>query len=94
MEQLEGEARERLIRWLRRRMDEYGITVEAVAESISADKQAERPILRESTGRTPWPYGDPPDWLRRAVAAGQQMDFYRCESYATRNGTQRHVSDI
>ncbi|MGN6652977.1 MAG: DNA-binding protein, partial [Trinickia sp.] len=33
MEQLEGEARERLIRWLRRRMEEYGITVEAVAES-------------------------------------------------------------
>ena len=81
MEQLDGEARERLIRWLRRRMDEYGITVEAVAESISADKQAERPILyRDAMGNTWDGHGDPPDWLRRAVAAGQQMDFYRCES--------------
>jgi DNA-binding protein H-NS len=81
MEQLEGEARERLIRWLRRRMDEYGITVEAVAESIAADKEAERPILyRDAMGNTWDGYGDPPDWLRRAVAAGQHMDFYRCES--------------
>jgi DNA-binding protein H-NS len=55
--------------------------VEAVAESISADKQAERPILyRDAMGNTWDGYGDPPDWLRRAVAAGQQMDFYRCES--------------
>jgi DNA-binding protein H-NS len=79
MEQLEGEARERLIRWLRRRMDEYGITVEAVAQSISADKQEERPVLyRDAMGNTWDGYGDLPDWLRRAVAAGQQIDFYRC----------------
>jgi DNA-binding protein H-NS len=79
MEQLEGEARERLIRWLRRRMDEYGITVQAVAESISADKQAERPVLyRDAMGNTWDGYGDMPDWLRRAVAAGQQIDFFRC----------------
>jgi DNA-binding protein H-NS len=79
MEPLNGEARERLIRWLRRRMDEYGITVEAVAESISADKQAERPVLyRDAMGNTWDGYGDLPDWLRRAVAAGQKVDFYRC----------------
>lgn len=80
MEQLEGEARERLIRWLRRRMDEYGITLDAVAESISADKQAEKPVLyRDAFGNTWDGYGDLPDWLRRAVAAGQQVEFYRCE---------------
>jgi DNA-binding protein H-NS len=79
MEQLEGEARERLIRWLRRRMDEYGITLQAVAESISADRQPERPVLyRDAMGNTWDGYGDMPDWLRRAVAAGQQIDFYRC----------------
>jgi DNA-binding protein H-NS len=80
MEQLEGEARERLIRWLRRRMEEFGITVEAVAESIAADKQAVRPVLyRDAMGNTWDGYGDVPDWLRRVMAAGQQMDFYRCE---------------
>ena len=40
---LDGNARERLIVWIRRRMDEYGITMEALADAIEADKAATRP---------------------------------------------------
>jgi DNA-binding protein H-NS len=78
MEQLNGETRERLIRWLRRRMEEYGITEEALAASVLADHQAEREVLyRDAYGNTWDGHGDLPDWLRRAVAAGQHVDHFR-----------------
>jgi DNA-binding protein H-NS len=80
MEQLNGEARDRLIRWLRRRMEEYGITDEALAQAVLADAQAEREVLyRDAYGNTWDGQGDLPDWLRRAVAAGQQVDHFRSD---------------
>jgi DNA-binding protein H-NS len=79
MEQLEGEARERLIRWLRRRMDEVGITVEDLAASLLADRQAPSAVLyRDALGHTWDGQGELPDWLRRAVAAGQRVEHFRC----------------
>jgi DNA-binding protein H-NS len=81
MEQINGEARDRLIRWLRRRMEEYGITDEALAASVQADNRAAREVqYRDAYGNTWDGQGDLPDWLRRAVAAGQQVDHFRCES--------------
>ena len=79
MEQLNGEARDRLILWLRRRMDEYGITNEALASSVMADQKAERAVLyRDALGNTWDGHGDMPDWLCRAVAAGQHVEHFRC----------------
>ena len=34
---LDGQARERLVLWIRRRMDEFGITLEALEEALIAD---------------------------------------------------------
>ena len=53
----DGNARERLVVWIRRRMDEYGITIEALAESIEADANAKRtgsraPFTRDRTSTT------------------------------------------
>ena len=31
---LDGQARERLVLWIRRRMDEFGITLEALEEAL------------------------------------------------------------
>jgi DNA-binding protein H-NS len=47
---LDGNARERLIVWIRRRMDEYGITMEALADAIEADNLSRR--LRQYVGRS------------------------------------------
>ncbi|NPT39817.1 H-NS histone family protein [Paraburkholderia sp. 1N] len=76
---LDGNARERLIVWIRRRMDEYGITMEALADAIEADKAATRAVMyRDAYGNTWDGHGDKPDWLARAIYAGQNIDHFRC----------------
>ena len=76
---LDGNARERLIAWIRRRMDEYGISMETLAESIEADAAATRAVMyRDAYGHTWNGHGDKPDWLARAIYAGQNIDHFRC----------------
>ena len=76
---LDGNARERLIVWIRRRMDEYGITMEALADAIEADKAAPRAVMYRDAFGNAWDgHGDKPDWLARAIYAGQNIDHFRC----------------
>lgn len=75
----DGNARERLILWIRRRMDEYGITLDALEEAISADAAAERAVMyRDAYGNTWDGQGDKPEWLARAIYAGQNIEHFRC----------------
>lgn len=75
----DGNARERLIAWIRRRMDDYGITIEVLGESLEADANAVRAVMyRDAYGNTWDGHGDKPDWLARAIYAGQNLDFFRC----------------
>jgi DNA-binding protein H-NS len=75
----DGNARERLVAWIRRRMDDYGITLEALEDSLEADANAVRALMyRDAYGNTWDGYGDKPDWLARAIYAGQSLDFFRC----------------
>ncbi|MGF6267409.1 H-NS histone family protein [Paraburkholderia sp. JPY432] len=75
----DGEARDRLIIWLRRRMEEFGITLEALAESIQHDVD-HPPLYRDARGNEWNGLGDMPDWLRAASNAGVSPDFFRIES--------------
>jgi DNA-binding protein H-NS len=76
---LDGNARERLVLWIRRRMDEYGITLEALAEAIEADAAKTKAVMyRDAYGNTWDGQGDKPDWLARAIYAGQNIDHFRC----------------
>jgi DNA-binding protein H-NS len=76
---LDGNARERLISWIRQRMAEYEITMEALADSLEADANAVRAVMyRDAFGNTWDGYGDKPDWLARAIYAGQSIDHFRC----------------
>ncbi|MDE1182213.1 H-NS family nucleoid-associated regulatory protein [Paraburkholderia sp.] len=76
---LDGNARERLVLWIRRRMDEYGITVDALAEALDADEAAARAVrYRDAYGNTWDGFGEKPDWLARAIYAGQDIDHFRC----------------
>ena len=72
------EARERLIRWIRRRMEEFGITPEAIAESIQEDLE-HRPRFRDHRGNEWNGQGDMPTWLLAAKNAGVDPDFFRIE---------------
>jgi DNA-binding protein H-NS len=75
---LEGEARERLVRWIRRRMKESGITFDALERAL-CDELRERDAIRycDAYGNTWTGAGDMPNWLRRAVAAGQSIEHFQ-----------------
>jgi DNA-binding protein H-NS len=75
---LEGEARERLIRWIRRRMKECGISFDALEQAL-VDEVRERDAIRyrDAYGNTWTGAGDMPSWLRRAVAAGQSIEHFQ-----------------
>ena len=78
IERLDGEARDRMIRWILRRMDEFGITQTALAQSIEEDLQNEQAVsYRDAWGNTWNGDGDLPEWLQRAVAAGQSIEHFR-----------------
>lgn len=70
------QARERLILWIRRRMDEFGITPQALADSIQQDL-ADRPIFRDARGNEWNGQGEMPTWLSAAKNAGVNPDFFR-----------------
>lgn len=72
----DGEARERLIVWLRRRMEEFGITLDALAASIQHDVDS-APIYQDARGNNWNGAGEMPDWLRAAQNAGVDPDFFR-----------------
>jgi DNA-binding protein H-NS len=79
IERLDGEARERLIRWIRHRMEEFGITLPALAQSLESDQKSEQAVAyRDAWGNTWNGSGDLPEWLQRAVAAGQSIEHFRC----------------
>ncbi|BCZ85259.1 H-NS family nucleoid-associated regulatory protein [Paraburkholderia terrae] len=75
----DGEARDRLIIWMRRRMEEFGISIEALSASIEHDK-AQSPLYRDARGHEWNGLGDMPDWLLAAKNAGVNPDFFRIEA--------------
>lgn len=73
---VDGEARDRLVIWLRRRMAEFGIAPEALAESIQHDLD-NAPQFRDAKGNEWNGLGEMPDWLLAAKHAGVSADFFR-----------------
>ncbi len=72
----DGEARDRLIIWIRRRMEEFGITPQALADSIQHDLD-HPPLYRDARGNEWNGLGDTPQWLRAARNAGVDPGFFR-----------------
>ncbi|OYD60465.1 UNVERIFIED_ORG: H-NS histone family protein [Burkholderia sp. CF145] len=75
----DGEARDRLIIWIRRRMEEFGISTEALAASIQHDED-HPPLYRDARGHEWNGLGDMPDWLVAAKNAGVSPEFFRIET--------------
>ncbi|MGF6915935.1 hypothetical protein [Paraburkholderia sp. 40] len=71
-----GEARDRLILWIRRRMEEFGITPQTLADSIQRDLD-QPPLYRDARGNESNRVGDPPHWLCAAQNAGVDPGFFR-----------------
>ena len=75
---VDGEARDRLIIWIRRRMEQFGITIEALAASLQHDAD-HPPLYRDARGNEWNGLGDTPDWMRAAKNAGVSSEFFRIE---------------
>jgi DNA-binding protein H-NS len=71
----DGEARKRLIVWLRKRMAEFGITTQALADSIQHDRD-HAPVYGDASGNEWNGMGAVPGWLQAACNAGVNPDFF------------------
>ncbi|BDB30649.1 hypothetical protein Tamer19_51220 [Cupriavidus sp. TA19] len=77
------------IRWIQAEMADYGLTMEELEAAGCFDPPppppppppapAPPPVVcyRNAAGQSWDEQGDMPDWLRRAVNAGQSVEFYR-----------------
>lgn len=73
--QPDAETRERLILWMRKRMDACGITLAALQRSLKEDLDQMR--YQDAFGNCWNGKGSLPAWLQRAVAAGQSVEHFR-----------------
>jgi DNA-binding protein H-NS len=92
---MDGEARERLIIWLRKRMDEYGIKLSdlkdkpvAQAPALAMAPKQGPAKYRDAKGHTWDGSGARPDWLNHAVSLGLSPSFFEVTPSA---GRQSHA---
>jgi DNA-binding protein H-NS len=75
--------RERMIAHIRHRMEEFGIKPEDIAPPPPVE--AKRPPAiryRNANGETWDGEGEMPEWLRRAIQAGQSAEFFEIDATA------------
>uniref|UniRef100_UPI003F49581E H-NS family nucleoid-associated regulatory protein n=1 Tax=Cupriavidus taiwanensis TaxID=164546 RepID=UPI003F49581E len=67
------------IRWIQNEMADYGLTMEELEAAGCFDPPPPPPPVcyRNAQGMSWDGQGEMPDWLRRAVNAGQSVEFYR-----------------
>ncbi|WP_455289287.1 H-NS family nucleoid-associated regulatory protein [Cupriavidus necator] len=70
------------IRWIQAQMADYGLTMEELAAAGCFDPPPPPPppppvCYRNAQGMSWDGQGEMPDWLRRAVNAGQSVEFFR-----------------
>jgi DNA-binding protein H-NS len=82
----DAEARERLIRWIRKRMDEFNISVDDLAAALSA------PAYRDAAGHEWDGQGEMPTWLKAATSAGANPEFFRVAKPLTHTEEQQILS--
>ncbi|MCG1042719.1 H-NS histone family protein [Mycetohabitans sp. B8] len=74
---MDEQKRQRIIAYIHHRMDEYGISIEHLAKVLAEEEKKIKPILfRDAYGNAWDGEGDMPDWLKRAVHAGQSTEHF------------------
>ncbi|UDG82626.1 H-NS family nucleoid-associated regulatory protein [Candidatus Vallotia cooleyia] len=77
---MDEQKRQRIIAYIHRQMNEYDISIERLAEELAADEKKIKPILfRDAYGNVWDGEGSMPDWLKRAVHAGQSIKHFMVE---------------
>lgn len=69
--------RESMVAYLRRRMAEFGIEPDDLAESIARDQRRQKETrYRNAAGETWDGRGEVPQWLQQAMSAGQSLEHF------------------
>ncbi|WP_322058484.1 H-NS family nucleoid-associated regulatory protein [Paraburkholderia sp. J63] len=78
--------RESMVAYLRRRMAEFGIKPDDLADSIARDQRRHSETrYRNAAGETWDGKGEIPQWLQQATSAGQSLEHFAI------NGTAREL---
>jgi DNA-binding protein H-NS len=77
--------RDSMVAYLRRRMQEFGISTDDLAAAIARDKAEQKEErYRSATGNTWSGEGEMPQWLKQATSAGQSIEHFELSSKAAR----------
>jgi DNA-binding protein H-NS len=69
--------RDSIVAYLQRRMNEFGITPEALAASLAADQQRLLAVkYRDAFGNSWDGEGTAPQWVIQATSAGQNLEHF------------------
>jgi DNA-binding protein H-NS len=69
--------RDSMVAYLRHRMEEFGITPEALASAMASDElEKSKARYRAVTGETWSGEGEMPQWLKQAISAGQSIEHF------------------
>ncbi|WP_225721842.1 H-NS family nucleoid-associated regulatory protein [Candidatus Vallotiella sp. (ex Adelges kitamiensis)] len=75
---MDEQKRQKIITYIHNQMAEYGISIERLAEALAEKEKNIKPILfRDAYGNVWDGEGEMPNWLRRAVYAGQSVEHFR-----------------
>ncbi|MHA6845502.1 H-NS family nucleoid-associated regulatory protein [Ralstonia syzygii] len=71
--------REAAIDWIQEQMETYGLTVEDLRAlgCFDAPPKPAAPVYMNAAGQVWDGTGEMPDWLKRAVNAGQSIEHFR-----------------
>ena len=70
--------RESMIAYLRRRMEEFGISPDDLASALAAAPQVDR--YQSANGDSWSGDGEMPQWMKQAISAGQSMEHFESSS--------------
>jgi len=70
--------RDSMIAYLRHRMEEFGISPDALASALAATPQVDR--YRSANGESWSGKGVMPQWLKQAISAGQSIEHFELPS--------------
>jgi len=70
--------RDSMVAYLRRRMQEFGISIDDLAAAIASDVAEQKEArYRSATGNTWSGEGEMPQWLKQAISAGQSLEHFQ-----------------
>ncbi|CAG7605164.1 H-NS family nucleoid-associated regulatory protein [Candidatus Vallotia tarda] len=78
---MDEQKRQKIIAYIHKQMAEYDISVERLAEALAEKEKDIKPVLfRDAYGNVWDGKGEMPNWLKRAVYAGQSTEHFKVKT--------------